>query len=293
MDLAQENNGNRFQQPIISFDDVRFAYPGAEIPSLDGVTLQVEAGEYLAILGANGSGKSTMLLHMNALLVPDEGRVSVRVGDGDLDSANKRDLVEIRRACSMIFQNPDEQTVASTVEEDVAFGPENLGLESEEIRRRVDESLAKVGLDGFQQRLVFDLSRGQRQRVAVAGALAMHPAVLLCDEPTAMLDAQGAREVMDVLRQANEGGTAVVLITHDMDEALQADRIVVVDGGQIVMVGSPREVFSRSNASRLQTLGLELPAPARYALEHDMAGELPLTIDELVEAVKEQERRGV
>lgn len=273
------------QQPVVSFDDVRFTYPGAEVPSLDGVTLQVGTGEYLAVLGANGSGKSTMLLHMNALLAPDEGHVSVCVDGKELDSANKRHLMEIRRVCSMIFQNPDEQTVASTVEEDVAFGPENLGLASEEIRRRVDESLAKVGLDGFQQRLVFDLSRGQRQRVAVAGALAMNPAVLLCDEPTAMLDAQGAHEVMDVLRQENENGTAVVLITHDMEEALQADRIVVLEGGQIAMVGTPRQVFSRENAARLQEMGLELPEPARYALGHGIEGELPLTIDELVAVV--------
>lgn len=273
-------------RPVVAFDDVRFTYPGADAPSLDGVTLQVGAGEYLAVLGANGSGKSTMLLHMNALLVPDAGRVSVYVGGNEFDSASKHDLMEIRRACSMIFQNPDEQTVASTVEEDVAFGPENLGLASEEIRQRVDESLAKVGLDGFQQRLVFDLSRGQRQRVAVAGALAMYPAVLLCDEPTAMLDAQGSHEVMDVLRQVNEDGTAVVLITHDMEEALQADRIVILEGGQIVMEGAPREVFSRTNAAKLKELGLELPAPARYALEHGVEGDLPLTIDELVKWLK-------
>lgn len=274
--------------PVVSLVDVRFAYAGAEIPSLDGVTLDVMPGEYLALLGANGSGKSTLLLHMNALLTPDEGYVRVNVDGRVFDSARKGDLMEIRRACSMVFQNPDEQTVANTVEEDVAFGPENLGLPSEEIRRRVDLSLSEVGLDGFQQRLVFDLSRGQRQRVAVAGALAMRPVVLLCDEPTAMLDAQGSREVMDVLRQANEEGTAIVLVTHDMDEALQADRVVVIDGGQIALEGTPREVFSRGNAVKLRKLGLDLPMPACYALEHGIEGELPLTLDELVEAVRRQ-----
>lgn len=272
---------------VVSFSDVRFAYPGESAPALDGVFLDVMPGEYLAVIGPNGGGKSTLLLHMNALLVPDDGSVRVHVDGRCLDSANKGDLMEIRRACSMVFQNPDEQTVASTVEEDVAFGPENLGLPQEEIRRRVDASLSLVGLDGFQQRVVHGLSRGQRQRVAVAGALAMRPVVLLCDEPTAMLDAEGRREVMEVLRQVNKDeGTAVVLVTHDMDEVLEAERVVVVEGGQIVMEGTPREIFSRQNVQRLRDMGLELPAPACYALEHDLPGSLPLTIDELVERVK-------
>lgn len=273
-------------RPVVALEDVRFTYPGADAPALDGVSLEVAAREYLAIIGANGGGKSTLLLHMNALLVPDGGRVEVCVDGRRFDSASKGDLFEIRRACSMVFQNPDEQTVASTVEEDVAFGPENMGLPQEEIRRRVDESLAEVGLDGFQQRLVFALSRGQRQRVAVAGALAMRPAVLLCDEPCAMLDAEGKRDVMGVLRQVNDKGTTVVLVTHDMEEALAADRIIVVNGGQIVVEGTPREVFSREHATCLQEMGLELPVPARYALENSIDGELPLTLDELVERVR-------
>lgn len=271
--------------PIISFEDVRFTYPGEEARALDGVSLDVMPGECLAVIGPNGGGKSTLLLHMNALLVPDGGHVRVRVDEQHLDSANKRGLAEIRRACSMVFQNPDEQTVASTVEEDVAFGPENLGLSSEEIRHRVDECLSMVGLDGFQQRMVFGLSRGQRQRVAVAGALAMRPAVLLCDEPTAMLDAEGKRDVMAILRQVHAEGCAVVLVTHDMEEVLAANRIIVVEGGQIVMEGTPRELFSRKNAARLREMGLELPAPARYAVEHGLPDELPLTIEELVARV--------
>ncbi len=270
----------------IVLDDVRFAYPGAVSPALDGVTLSIAPGEYVALLGANGSGKSTLLLHMNALLVPDEGRALFNVAGKALSSADKGDLMEIRRACSMIFQNPDEQTVASTVEEDVAFGPENLGLDAAEIRRRVNESLAKVDLDGFQQRLVFELSRGQRQRVAIAGALAMQPEVLLCDEPTAMLDAQGRRDVAALLQQVNDAGVAVVLVTHDMEEALAADRVVVMEGGQIAIDAPAREVFSRKYASRLQEMGLELPAAACYALNYDLPGELPLTIDELVSAVR-------
>lgn len=272
-------------EPVVSFDDVRFGYPGEESLALDGVTLDVMPGECLAVIGPNGGGKSTLLLHMNALLVPDGGHVRVSVDGCELDSRNKRDLPEIRRACSMVFQNPDEQTVASTVEEDVAFGPENLGLPREETRRRVDECLSMVGLDGFQERMVFGLSRGQRQRVAVAGALAMRPAVLLCDEPTAMLDAEGRRDVMGILQQVHKEGTAVVLVTHDMEEALIADRMVVIEGGQIAMRGTPREVFSHENAARLRDMGLELPAPARYALERGLPGELPLTIDELVERV--------
>ena len=271
--------------PVVSFDDVRFAYPGEEALALDGVSLGVMPGECLAVVGPNGGGKSTLLLHMNALLVPDGGHVRVFVDGRELDSCNKRDLPEIRRACSMVFQNPDEQTVASTVEEDVAFGPENLGLPRGETRRRVDECLSMVGLDGFQERMVFGLSRGQRQRVAVAGALAMRPTVLLCDEPTAMLDAEGRRDVMGILQQVHKEGTAVVLVTHDMEEALIADRMVVIEGGQVAMRGTPREIFSHENAARLQSMGLELPAPARYALEHGLPGELPLTIDELVERV--------
>ncbi len=272
-------------KPVVSFDDVRFAYPGEEALALDGVSLGVMPGECLAVIGPNGGGKSTLLLHMNALLVPDGGHVRVFVDGRELDSCNKRDLPEIRRACSMVFQDPDEQTVASTVEEDVAFGPENLGLPREETRRRVDECLSMVGLDGFQERMVFGLSRGQRQRVAVAGALAMRPAVLLCDEPTAMLDAEGRRDVMGILQQVHKEGTAVVLVTHDMEEALIADRMVVIEGGKIAMKGTPREIFSHENVARLQSMGLELPAPARYALEHGLPGELPLTIDELVERV--------
>ncbi len=268
---------------VIAFEDVGYLYPGSQEPVLSGVSLEVRQGEYLALLGANGCGKSTMLMHMNALLAPSKGRVVFDVCDRQLDSANKRDLMEIRRACSMVFQNPDEQTVASTVEEDVAFGPENLGLPQDEIRHRVEESLARVGLAGFEQRLVFELSRGQRQRVAVAGALAMRPAVLLCDEPTAMLDAQGRRDVMALLQQVNEAGTAVVLVTHDMQEALAADRVIVMEAGRIALEGTCREVFTRQNSLRLQQMGLELPAVARYAIEHELKGPLPLTIDELVE----------
>lgn len=282
---VQQEGKSADNKPVVSFDDVRFAYPGEEALALDGVSLDVMPGECLAVIGPNGGGKSTLLLHMNALLAPDGGHVRVFVDGRELDSCDKRDLPEIRRACSMVFQNPDEQTVASTVEEDVAFGPENLGLPREETRRRVDECLSMVGLDGFQERMVFGLSRGQRQRVAVAGALAMRPAVLLCDEPTAMLDAEGRSDVMDILRQVHKEGTAVVLVTHDMGEALIADRMVVVEGGQIAMRGTPREVFSHENAARLQGMGLELPAPARYALEHGLPGDLPLTIDELVERV--------
>ena len=278
---------SRQDEPLISLEDVRYVYAGAQEPALDGVTLAVRPGECLALLGANGCGKSTLLMHMNALLSPSAGRVVFCVGGKRLDSANKRDLMEIRRACSMVFQNPDEQTVASTVAQDIAFGPQNLGLSQEEVYSRVEESLAKVGLAGFEDRLVFELSRGQRQRVAIAGALAMHPAVLLCDEPTAMLDAPGRRDVMALLQQVRAAGTAVVLVTHDMQEALAADRIVVMEAGRIALEGTCRQVFAREHAPRLQQMGLELPPAACYALSAGLEGDLPLTVEELVAAVKD------
>lgn len=272
---------------LLAFDNVSFSYPGSSAPALRGVSLQLQAGEYLAVLGANGSGKSTLALHMNGLLRPSEGSVSLQLPGGELlDSRRREHLPQLRRACSMVFQDPDEQTVAATVEEDVAFGPENLGLPRDELRRRVGRALERVGLAGREEQLVASLSRGQRQRVAVAGALAMEPAVLVCDEPTAMLDAQGSRAVMEVLAEVNREGCAVVLITHSMEAALQAQRIIVMEEGRIALDGSPREVFTAQHARELRDAGLELPAAAAYALEHGWSDPLPLTLDELVQRVR-------
>ena len=273
--------------PILSFSNVSYSYPGALEPALGGLDLQLGEGEYLAVVGANGSGKSTLALHMNGLLQPCEGSVTLRLRGGQLlDSRRKADLPALRRACSLVFQDPDEQTVASTVEEDVAFGPENLGLPREELRRRVDHALEQVGLADKAGCLVASLSRGQRQRVAVAGALAMEPAVLVCDEPTAMLDAQGSRAVMRLLREVSQAGCAVVLVTHSMEQALQADRVAVMGKGRILMEGSPREVFTARTAQLLRSGGLELPAAAAYALDHGWSDPLPLTLDELVQRVR-------
>ena len=272
---------------LLAFDNVSFSYPGSSAPALRGVSLQLQAGEYLAVLGANGSGKSTLALHMNGLLRPSEGSVSLQLPGGELlDSRRREHLPQLRRACSMVFQDPDEQTVAATVEEDVAFGPENLGLPRDELRRRVGRALERVGLAGREEQLVASLSRGQRQRVAVAGALAMEPAVLVCDEPTAMLDAQGSRAVMEVLAEVNREGCAVVLITHSMEAALQAQRIIVMEEGRIALDGSPREVFTAQHARELRDAGLELPAAAADALEHGWSDPLPLTLDELSQRLK-------
>ena len=285
---VQQAGKSADNKPVVSFDDVRFAYPDEETLALDGVSLDVMPGECLAVIGPNGGGKSTLLLHMNALLIPDGGHVRVFVDGRELDSCNKRYLPEIRRACSMVFQNPDEQTVASTVEEDVAFGPENLGLPREETRRRVDECLSMVGLDGFQERMVFGLSRGQRQRVAVAGALAMRPAVLLCDEPTAMLDPSGRREVMETVERLHkEEGMTVVLITHFMDEALRGDRVAVMEKGQIVLEGAPRQVFAQ--VDELKRIGLDVPPMMELSQRlkkdgYDVGCE-PMTVEEMVEAL--------
>lgn len=269
---------------LLVFDNVSFSYPGSSTPALRGVSLQLQAGEYLAVLGANGSGKSTLALHMNGLLRPGEGSVTLQLPGGELlDSRRREQLPQLRRACCMVFQDPDEQTVAATVEEDVAFGPENLGLPREELRRRVGRALERVGLAGREEQLVASLSRGQRQRVAVAGALAMEPAVLVCDEPTAMLDAQGSRAVMEVLAEVNRAGCAVVLITHSMEAALHAQRIIVMEEGNIALDGTPREVFTAQHARELRDAGLELPPAAAYALDCGWGDPLPLTIGELAE----------
>ena len=242
---------------IIETRDLRFSYPAAEGVTpvvLDGVDLKIRAGSFVAVLGHNGSGKSTLAKHMNAILLPTGGAVYV---DG-MDTADDDLLLDIRRTVGMVFQNPDNQIVANVVEEDVAFAPENLGVPPEEIRRRVDDALKTVGMYEFREHAPHLLSGGQKQRVAIAGVLAMAPRCIVLDEPTAMLDPVGRREVMDTIKKLNRtAGVTVVLITHHMDEAAQADRLVVMSKGQVVADGTPKEVFSHVEA--LKSVGLTVP----------------------------------
>ncbi|MDP2892123.1 MAG: energy-coupling factor transporter ATPase [Bacillota bacterium] len=242
---------------MIKADNIKYSYPAHEsapVPALCGVSLEIEQGAFVAIIGENGSGKSTLAKHFNALLLPEEGTVAIK----GLDTKIEANLWEIRRQVGMVFQNPDNQLVASIVEEDVAFGPENLGIPPADIRKRVDAALQTVEMDAYAEKALYILSGGQKQRVAIAGILAMHPEVIVLDEPTAMLDPSGRREVMDTVKMLNrQEGKTIVLITHFMEEALQAQRVIVMHEGRIVMDGSPREVFLQAKA--LELVGMEAP----------------------------------
>ncbi len=248
-------------EKIIEFDNVTFVYEldeeepsGQEVPALEGVNFYVNKGEFVAVLGHNGSGKSTLAKLCNAIYEPTSGKVTVK---GIVaDSEEKAD--EIRRIVGMVFQNPDNQIVATIVEDDVAFGPENLGIEPNEIRRRVDDALKSVNMYEFRHREPHKLSGGQKQRVAIAGVLAMQTECIVLDEPTAMLDPMGREEVMNAVHRMNkEMGITVVLVTHFMDEAVKADRVVVMDSGKVVMQGTPREVFSQ--VEKVRSYGLDVP----------------------------------
>ena len=240
---------------MIETRDLRYQYQeGSASFALDGVTLEIAEGSFVAVLGHNGSGKSTFAKTLNAILLPSGGQVFV---DG-LDTADDEKLYEIRQHVGMVFQNPDNQLVATLVEEDVAFAPENLGVPQDELRQRVDDALAAVGMSGFQERATYALSGGQKQRVAIAGIIAMRPRYLVLDEPTAMLDPVGRREVMNAIHELNRKfGMTVVLITHHMNEAAGADRVLVIDHGKLLMDGTPREIFSRSE--ELYAVGLAVP----------------------------------
>ncbi len=243
---------------VIQIENLHFSYTaeedGKETPVLLGIDMEVGRGEFLVVLGHNGSGKSTLAKHLNAILTPTAGRVFVE----GIDTAKEELLYEIRRRVGMVFQNPDNQMVANIVEEDVAFAPENLGVMPLEIRKRVDDALEAVNMSAFAGHAPHMLSGGQKQRVAIAGVLAMQPDILVLDEPTAMLDPVGRREVLATVKRLNrEKKMTVVLITHYMDEAVQADRVIVVDSGRIKMQGPPREVFSKIEA--LKALGLDTP----------------------------------
>ena len=245
-------------EDIITVDNLIFEYTdedtGEKNRVLDNVSLNVKEGEFLAVLGHNGSGKSTLAKHFNAILLPTDGKVFV---DG-IDTSDESRLFDIRRRGGMVFQNPDNQMVATIVEEDVAFAPENLGVSREEIRERVDNALETVGMTAFKRHAPHMLSGGQKQRVAIAGVLAMQPEILVMDEPTAMLDPNGRAEVIQTIKKLNrEMGMTVILITHYMDEAVQADRVIVVDSGHISMEGAPRDIFPQ--VDRLVDLGLDTP----------------------------------
>ena len=252
---------------IISFKKVKFSYPGEDWVSLKEIDLDIEAGQFVAILGHNGSGKSTLAKHINAILIPDSGTVLVN----GMDTADDDRTLDIRRSVGMVFQNPDNQIVANVVEDDVAFAPENLGIEPSEIRKRVDDALKQVGMYELRSHAPHLLSGGQKQRVAIAGVIAMQPQIIVLDEPTAMLDPKGRREVIStVTRLCREKGMTVVLITHHMDECIGADRLVVMSGGNIVADGTPAEVFS--NVELMDSEGLDVPETVRLAYELNGCG---------------------
>ena len=244
---------------MLQTEHLSFTYPAEEgvsapTTALEDVSLSIEKGSFVVVLGHNGSGKSTLAKHMNAVLLPSGGTVYVE----GMDTKDEALLLEIRRRVGMVFQNPDNQIVANVVEEDVAFAPENLGVPSEEIRQRVDDALAAVGMSEFTRHAPHLLSGGQKQRVAIAGVIAMAPECIVLDEATAMLDPSGRREVLSAIRTLNkERGITVVLITHHMDEAMDADRLIVMNDGRLVMDGTPAEVFTKVDA--LRAMGLAAP----------------------------------
>ena len=260
-------------------EHLAYSYPGVEntpgIAVFKDMNFDVEEGSFVAVLGANGCGKSTLAKHFNAILLPSGGKVWVC----GLDTADEEKLIPIRRNVGMVFQNPDNQIVANVVEEDVAFGPENLGISSPEIRHRVDKALKQVGMFEYREHAPHLLSGGQKQRVAIAGIFAMEPKCIVLDEPTAMLDPRGRREVMEtILRLNREKGITVVLITHHMDEAAQAQRVVVMSGGTIAADGTPQEVFSQ--VELLHSIRLASPEPVELCWELNKNG-FQLPIDEL------------
>lgn len=253
--------------------------------AVDGVELEVKKGDFVAILGHNGSGKSTLAKHINALLEPTEGTVWVN----GMSTAEEENIWKVRQSAGMVFQNPDNQIIASVVEEDVGFGPENIGVPTEEIWKRVEESLKAVGMSEYRTHSPNKLSGGQKQRVAIAGIMAMKPDCIVLDEPTAMLDPNGRKEVIRTVRELNRAEkVTVLLITHYMDEVIHADRVIVMDDGRIVMQGTPREVFS--HVEELKGYRLDVPQVTELAYELKKSGipmpDCVLSVQELVEAVK-------
>ncbi|MCI1944716.1 energy-coupling factor transporter ATPase [Clostridium luticellarii] len=273
------------EKKMIVCENVKYQYEENDKENskfaIDDVSLQVEKGEFLVILGRNGSGKSTIAKHMNALLNPTSGKVYVE----GLDTSDEKNIWNVRNKAGMVFQNPDNQIVATIVEEDVAFGPENLGVPPDEIRSRVDECLKRVHMYDYRRHAPHLLSGGQKQRVAIAGVLAMMPDCIIFDESTAMLDPSGRQEVLKTIKDINDKyGMTVILITHYMEEAVNADRIIVMDKGKIIMEGSPRNIFSQ--VTKMKNIGLDVPQMTELAYELKNSGvnikSDILTIDEMV-----------
>ncbi|NMA95715.1 MAG: energy-coupling factor transporter ATPase [Clostridiales bacterium] len=274
-------------ETIVRIEDVYFEYLNLEeqeIAALNGVDLDVKSGEFIVIIGHNGSGKSTLAKHINVLLRASRGSVWIK----GLDASIEENLWDIRQTAGMVFQNPDNQLVATIVEEDVAFGPENLGIPPDEIRRRVDEALEVVGLSKYADTAPHFLSGGQKQRLAIAGILAMKPEIIVLDEPTAMLDPSGRKEVLDTVKALNKSDNITIIhITHFMEEAIDADRIIVMEEGDIVLNGTPQDVFAE--VELLKDIGLDVPQIAE--LGHELRGEgldIPmnvLTVEEMVDAL--------
>ena len=262
---------------IISVENLAYTYPGLDdqpgVVVFEDMNLKIEEGTFVAILGTNGCGKSTLAKHFNSILLPTGGKVYVC----GIDTSNEERIMQVRRNVGMVFQNPDNQIVANVVEEDVAFGPENLGVSSPEIRHRVNKALKQVGMYEYREHAPHLLSGGQKQRIAIAGVIAMEPRCIILDEPTAMLDPRGRREVVETIGRLNrEKGITVVLITHHMDEAAKADRVVVLHKGKVTADGSPEEVFSQ--VELLHNIGLAAPESVELCWELNKQGfDLPLT----------------
>jgi energy-coupling factor transport system ATP-binding protein len=271
---------------MIKFNDVSLTYKVLEheVSALKGINIQIEQGEYVAVIGHNGSGKSTMAKLINGILMPTEGNVKVY----GMDTSDEKDIWNIRSSAGMVFQNPDNQIVATVVEEDVAFGPENLGIESSKIYERVEEALKMVHMEHNRKKPPHLLSGGQKQRVAIAGILAMRPRTIILDEPTSMLDPIGRKEVIETIERLNsEENITIINITHFMDEAIRAKRVIVMDKGRVIMDGTPHEVFK--DVKKLQDLGLDVP---QVTLLSDMLrkngielGNKILNIEEMVDAL--------
>ena len=269
---------------IIEIKNLSFQYEGSSKKVLKNLNIDIKEGEFICVLGHNGSGKSTLAKLINAQYIPTEGDILV----GNMNTKDDDSLWDIREMCGMVFQNPDNQLVATIVEEDVAFGPENLGVPREELRKRVDECLELVGMSEYKRHSPALLSGGQKQRIAIAGILAMNPKCLLMDEPTAMLDPQGRKDILNTVLKLREMGKTIIHITHYMEECVNAERIIVINEGDVVHEGTPREVFS--NVEQMKEIGLDVPEPTEisYLLNKSNINVRAdvLTVDELVEALE-------
>ena len=276
--------------PLIKLENVSFKYPDTALEgnnfAVNNVSLEINDGEFVAILGHNGSGKSTTAKLINLILNANSGRIFIDGKDVSGEEITDEDVFEVRKKIGMVFQNPDNQIVATVVEEDIAFGPENLGLPSDEIRKRVDEALEIVNMKEYARHAPHKLSGGQKQRIAIAGVIAMKPRCIIFDESTAMLDPQGRKEVMSTIKRLNREGMAIVLITHYMNEAVEADRVVVMKNGSVYLEGTPNQVFSQPE--KLWNAGLEVPQSIELIdrLNKELSLDIPLRVYSLEECTE-------